>query len=222
MKIVRDSLSILMEGFDTFMYEDRRGIIGKGSQALFGQKKRSMEDFMFFANGISTIAASMQVLSLLSPIPSGISQSFVQFLEGLKKLPDVKIRDKNIEAIETISTSFANLANSIALVNTNLEKFGSLYQGLSIDSEGANLLKLVDNRQNVNVINYGGIKTEPEKVEVEKEKSAKMESSSVAVKQEIIDLEQQKRFYEDISDIRRLLYEIREHQDKPSQAPSFS
>jgi hypothetical protein len=227
-KIFKDSIKNIFDSFTNIPNLDqsvlnKMGYINDSLNVLNDivslkvfKKSKKMSDF---SESLDTIVTSMQVMSVLKPIPGGVTQGYIEFLENLKNLPDVKIKDKNLDAIEKIAESFVNLANSLVMVNSNLEKFVSLYKGIpSIDTEGVGL-NLIDNKQDVNIINYQNEETQTsETTELATQPDTKTEEKAAIVSE----ADKQKQFYTDISDIKNILYEIRENLDKPSQAPSFN
>jgi hypothetical protein len=214
MIIIKASLKELSEGMDIFMIEKRGGIFG-------GKKERSMEDFKLFAEGLSIIVSSISLLSTIKPLPGGVTQVFLEFVKQLKSLPEISGLDEKTQVIYKLSTSFAALSDSIAKVNSNLQNFVNLYKGIpSINTlesnstlqtvEGASKLKVVNASIGQNILD----KTKEKPIEVK----VTSEEPKLAEKPD----DKQQKFYTDISDIKNLLYEIKEDLISPPKAGSFN
>jgi len=231
MKIIKNALAELIEGVDSFMYE-KNGFNLKGAFNLVtgAKTKRSMTDFNLFSNELKSLASSLQVLSALKPIPSGIIPNYSAFLSELGKMPDMPNLDTKISGITKLSNSFLTLANSLSKVNESLEGFISLSKGLSIintidETKFDKVLKSVDKYKStlqivnkepepkVNLLKPENNQTETYKTNIESEKK-----EQTIVKEEN---KNDSQFYNDISEIKMLLNEIVDHLDKPSQSGSF-
>lgn len=226
MVVIKDSLEILSEGVDSFMYT------GDG---VFG-KKRSMLDFMEMSVALTHIVSSLQVLSTMKSIPSGVLNGFTNFLSDLDKIPKLSEIGDSITTIGRLSDSFVYLANSLSLVNSNLQGFNDISQGLHLislidETNFDNVLKSVDKHkgtlqvignipeEQVNLLSV--IKTLTDdivKMNTEKEK----ETTSLIKNDNTLRDKQQKQFYEDVSEIRSLLYDFKDHMDKPSASGTFN
>jgi len=195
MTIIKDALKELSDGIDNF-------------------SKRKMEEFSSFAAGINTIISSMQVLSAINPMPNGVAQSIIQFLEQLKVLPELPKLDTQVDGIGKLSSSFVTLSNSISKVNSNLENFSQLYRSLpKIKMEDV----LVATDYTVPNIISAQKQERKNRKEEEEEKTSKNESKNI-----LSESDKQKQFYTDISDIKVILYEIRENLNSPPRAGSFN
>jgi hypothetical protein len=222
MKTVKDTLIQLAAGIDAFMYENDNSAFGIFKSVVGIGNKRSMLDILDFSKSIVNIVYAINILSTLKPMPNGVLTGFVEFMSNLKNLPEIPSLDTKSEAISKLAISFATLANSLGLVNANLKEFTTSYKELALinDSNFSNLngvnstLKIVhqstDNQINV----LSGIKSMSENLSTGKYK----EDSGI---NEMNESEKQTQFYNDVADIKSLLYEFRDSIDKPTQSGSF-
>ena len=156
-----------------------------------------------------------------------ILKNFSEFSGQLKDLPDISALDTTSSSIAKLASSFATLASSIGLVNTNLQGFTGLYKDLSIinDNKFSNLktsdkatFQIVNQsaEKQVNLLS-SGINSSSDNLPNIVDSSVK-DSKSLQMNEES---EKQKKFYSDISDIKSLLYDIKDSMDQPAQAGSF-
>ena len=213
MIIVRKTLQELSGGVDDFMTEP--GMI-------FGRNKRSMSDFSTFSNSLLYIVSAIQILSTLKPMPNGILTGFVEFMSNLKNLPEIPSLDTKSETINKLATSFATLANSLGLVNTNLKEFTSSYKELSLlndskfnDINANSTLKIVHQSTDKQINVLSKMKSMSDNLAISPE------SKNVSEESKISESEYQKQFYSDIADIKSLLYEFKDTIEKPTQSGSF-
>ena len=228
MKSISEVLKELAIGVDSFMYEDYGGLVGGIITFFAGGKKRSMDDFVNFSIGLSNLVHGLQVLTTLSPMQGGITKGYIEFLGGLKDLPELPDLSSKAESINKLATSFVTLADALSKVNTNLDGFSNLYKGLSINIDEKNLLKTVD-KSNLKITNNSAedksnlvIKPIINKSDSEKEfDDALRQETSKPEKEAIQENKSQNQFYTDIADIKKILYEIRDTIDRPEPAESF-
>lgn len=193
-------------------------------------KDFEINDFKNFNESITLIASAMQILSTLKPLPGGgdLVKAYVQALNHLKDLPEVSGFETKADAIKKLADSFASLAISINSVNTSLESFASLFDRINPNQFGTVLkpvekysakLEVVNKtpESQLNLLNIGYPDVTQSPVEVEKE-----ESVTLFDKDKKKQLEEQKKFYNDIADIKSLLYQFRDYMNQPSQSGSFN
>jgi len=168
-------------------------------------------------------------------MPDGIIIGYQNFLTEFGKLPDLSYLDPKIESINKLANSFATLADSLKIVNDNLEGFTNLSKGLFLisiidDKKFDNVLHSIDKHKNsLKVINQ--VPKEQENIlatieglyKTSSPKTVDSKDSKDIITTNVISDEskQQQQFYADVSDIRTLLYEFRDILDKPNQAGSF-
>ena len=226
MKKLKSSLELISESVNLFLYE--KGRFGR-------KKKRDMTDFSNFSNGLLNIVTSLKILSTLTPMPDGIVVGYQNFLNEFGKLPELSYLDPKIESINKLANSFATLADSLKIVNDNLEGFTNLSKGLFLisiidDKKFDNVLHSIDKHKNsLKVINQ--VPKEQENIlatieglyKTSSPKTVDSKDSKDIITTNVISDEskQQQQFYADVSDIRTLLYEFRDILDKPNQAGSF-
>jgi hypothetical protein len=233
MKLISESLALLITGVDSFMYESRGGLIGGFNKAVGTRTKRNMSDFNNFSSGLINIANSIQVLSTLRPMQSNVLTGFGQFLDYFKNMPDLKELDSKSSSIVKLSNSLLLLATSLMAVNSNLEGFTNLSRGMFLisiidDTKFNNVLKSIDKyKGTLQVINQipeeqtnllSVIKGLYETMSIQNNKD--VESKDVLNTEKVIDKETRK-FYDDISDIKNILNEFRYSINKPPKAGSF-
>ena len=232
MQHIRETLNILVSGIDDFMYEGRGGISGMVLELAVGKKKRSMEDFLSFAQGLNIVVTSLQVLGTLSPIQPGFAKGILEFFKSMKEMPELNSIDSKSNSIAKLANSFTLLADSLKSVNSNLQGFANLSKGLLLISiidevKFENVLKTIDKyKATLQVINQtpaerqtnlltainGDTKTTPI-TDIERNESLNKEEDDID--------KDQKKFYNDIADIKSLLYDFKDYLDQPSQSGSY-
>jgi len=159
-------------------------------------------------------------------------KTYMAVVDNLKELPEMPSFDNQTSSISKLANSFLTLANSLSAVNNNLQGFTNLSKGLFLisvidDVKFDNVLKSVDKyKESLQVINQipeeqvnllAVIKGLSENLSTNKETNVKVDST----RKDDNSSDNTKQFYSDISDIKSLLYDIKESMDKPSQAGSF-
>ena len=125
--------------------------------------------------------------------------------------------------------SFATLADSLSKVNSNLQNFGTLSRNLPlINIDDSKLLENIDKyKGSLSVVNekqtsQANLLTSLKDVFDSKNKNIELKSE--IDKKDTSKVEESKRqqqFYQDIADIRSLLYEFKDFIEAPSQNGSF-
>lgn len=173
-----------------------------------------------FNNSLNKIVPALQQLSTLQPMKNGTS-GYSEILNNLKNLPEMSIIDAKAVSIGKLANSFASLANSLNLVNGNLQGFTDLSKGLFLisiidDDKFNNVLESIDKYKNtLQVINNvpeeqtnllsvikGLYETIPN---INKELDSK--GASISPISEISDRD--KKLSDDISAIRELLTQVK-------------
>jgi leucyl aminopeptidase (aminopeptidase T) len=158
-----------------------------------------------------------------SMIASSKSLGYIDWSLMSDKLSEISEFDTQIISINKLSESFASLANSISSVNANLQQFVSLSRDLTLTkSGGANLKKSDEELSIVNEIS-GAQANLLSKIKGDFSATVAGNKEEVIGKVGVVDddFAQKSQFYNDISEIKSLLYEFRDSIDRPSQAGSF-
>ena len=231
MTTIKDSITELMSGIDSFMYEsNNNSLLGMGKRLIVGKTKRSMTDFTLFSMGLSTIISSLKIMSALTPMRKGIISSYVGFLNEFKKMPDMKQIDVKAVAIGKLANSFLILANSLSSVNQNLQGFSNLSKGLFLisiidDKKFNNVLKSVDKYKSTLQLVNQIPEDQVNLLAVIKglyETGTNKGTNETVIAKQTADNTKQTQFYNDISDIRNLLYDMKDTLIKPSETGSFN
>ena len=190
-------------------------------------------DFMF-ANSIKTIATGLKILGELKPIPDNAVQSFNKFLQFLNKMPEKLFAfDAKVDAIKKLADSLLNLSTSLNTLNGSLTGFLDMSRGLFLISiidevKLGNVLKSIEKHNSaLKIVNK--IPEEQSNLlsvikslyETLPEDSTKVKEIGAKADEKIAEKKKQEQFYNDISDIKSLLYQFLDHIDQPSQNGSF-
>ena len=143
-------------------------------------------------------------------------------------MPDLKEMNSKSTSIMKLSNSLLMLAASLTAVNSNLEGFTNLSRGMFLisiidDANFNNVLKSIDKyKGTLQVINQipeeqnhllSVIKGLYETMSIQNNKE--LESKDILSTEKVLDKDT-KKFYDDISEIKNLLYEFRNDMNKPS------
>ena len=155
---------------------------------------------------------------------SKYNDTIIDIFTKLSKIPKLSEFNEKISTISNLSNSFLSLSTSIGAVNVNLESFATLINKLDA-TKISNVLKPIDKSSaKLEIVNKApesrinlltGIL--PESIQ---SASAKEENSLVNDRERQREIETQKQFYKDVSDIKSLLFQFKDHLDKPSQSGS--
>lgn len=182
-----------------------------------------VDDAVDFNVGITNVANGLNKLQTIKGIPNNLSNGYTLFFNSLKSLPKLTATDSKIIVVKTLTDMFTEMAQSLNKVNVNLQKFVEYYNKLdikkldqlsaSVDKSSVALgIKKPDQDKGVfgNIISKASSSFDNSK-----------EKYSVSQQQSDVINKKQERFYDDISEIRRLLSEMRDDVNKPSKAGSF-
>ena len=161
-------------------------------------------------------------------MPSDAIYSYVDFLDQMKDVMDLNEINAQVNSIFKLANSFLTLANSLTLVNRNLSGFGNLSKGLFLisiidDKKFNNVLESVDKYKNTlklvnqipeDQVNLLGVIKGLYETGINKD-------ADTVTAQQSIDTAKQTQFYNDISDIRNLLYDMKDTLIQPSDTGSF-
>lgn len=226
MILIKDSLIELSSGIDEFMYE----------RVFFGliKTKKSLTDFALFASGLKMIADGLKILTEIKPMPGNTITSFNKFLEFLNKMPkDMFLIEAKADGIKKLADSLLNLSNSISKLNSSLTGFLDMSKGLFLisiidDVKLGNVLKSIEKHQQaLKIINKAPeeqaslLSTIKSLYDSVPKKEIDTKSTEKSKEKSDFGIDKQEQFYQDISEIKGLLYQFMDHIDKPEQGASF-
>ena len=181
-------------------------------------------------DSLDKIIPMLKSLSELKPMDSDVATNYIDFLNNMKDAPELKAIDAKTNSIFKLANSFLTLANSLTLVNKNLSGFGNLSKGLFLisiidDKKFNNVLESVDKYKNTlqlvnqipeDQVNLLGVIKGLYETGTNKETTDKVPTT-----QQNAETAKQTQFYNDISDIRNLLYDMKDTLIQPSDTGSF-
>lgn len=185
----------------------------------------SSRDAINFNMSISNISAGLKSMSGIKQIPNNLSDGYTMFFNGLKNMPRLTASDSKITAVKTLTDRFAEMANTLGKVNTNLQTFVNNYNKLDIQKldklsesvdKSASALGVKKPEETPGIFNR--VSSAIGSLFDNKEQKAKVESIQ---KQNAIEDRKRDQFYSDISEIRRILVEMKDDANKPTKAGSF-
>jgi hypothetical protein len=197
----------------------------------------SPETFLNFNIGMSYFVAGINKLSTLKPLPTDFISSFDKFLEFMNKMPDKStfFSDK-YDNMNQMAKSVSALAKSFSELNSAMSSFLNMSKGLflisiidevrlghvlnSIQKHQA-ALKIVSRvpEEQTNLLSV--IKALYETLPGVGAESAQNKEIAKGIEDKETERKKQEKFYNDISDIKGLLYQLLDGFDKPTQAGSF-
>jgi hypothetical protein len=157
---------------------------------------------------------------------TNVATSFKIFSNQFKSMSAMSENDPRIKTINLLSDSFLRLSNSLSSVNSKLDTFTTNFNKINTDK----LVKVLEANQPSQTLNYVNEPTEKSAglfstignyLFNDSTKNAANVSQTSVSGQNVVDTKRQNQFYDDVSEIRSILSDLREDMNKPSQAGSF-
>jgi hypothetical protein len=167
----------------------------------------------------------MSSIEAQKPLSDELIRNYSTFFNQVRSMPSMEESDPRIKTINLLSDSFVRLSSSLNSVNSKLDVFTTNFNKINTDK----LIKVLEANQPSQQFSYTnqpssespGVLSTIGNFLFGDTNSSKNSIPQSVISKNVVDTKRQNQFYDDVSEIRSILSDLREDMNKPSQAGSF-